>query len=95
MATYLIVDIEVMDPVGWEEYKAGVPALIRKHGGEYLIRGGACEVMEGSWKPNRVVVLRFPDRKSAEGFMNDPDYQPLKAIRQRVARTDMIVVEGV
>jgi len=94
MAAYLIVDIEVKDPVGWEEYKAGVTAIIKKHGGEYLVRGGAVEVIEGDWRPKRFVLLRFPDRKAAEGFMNDPDYLPLKAIRHRVARTDMVLVEG-
>ena len=95
MAAYMVVDIEVQDPVGWEDYKAGVTAIIKKHGGEYLVRGGEVEVIEGNWRPNRFVVLRFPDRKAAHGFMNDPEYAPLKAIRHRVARTDLVLVEGV
>jgi len=95
MAAYLIVDVTVKDPAGYEQYRTGVPALIRKHGGEYLVRGGAMQVIEGTWKPNRVVVLRFPDRKSAEAFMTDPDYIPLKEIRHRVASTDLVLVEGV
>jgi len=95
MAAYLIVDVTVKDPAGYEQYRAGVPVLIRKHGGEYLVRGGALEVVEGTWKPNRVVVLRFPDRKSAAAFMDDPEYRPLKELRHRVARTDMVLVDGV
>ena len=95
MAAYLIVEVVVKDPAGYEQYRAGVPALIRKHKGEYPVRGGALEVIEGAWKPSRIVVLRFPDRAAAQAFIDDPEYQPLKAIRHRVARTDMVLVEGV
>src|SRR6185436_7647814 len=51
VAAYLIVSIDVRDPVAYEDYKAKVPAFIRKHGGEYLVRGGAHEVVEGDWQP--------------------------------------------
>ena len=94
MAAYLIVDVEVKDPAGYMPYLAGVPALIHKHGGEYVVRGGNLEVIEGTWKPTRIVVLRFPDRVAAQAFINDPEYQPLKEIRHRVARTDLVLVEG-
>jgi len=95
MAAYLIVSIDVRDPVAYEDYKAKVPAFIRKHGGEYLVRGGAHEVVEGDWQPKRVVVLRFPDRASARAFLADPEYQPIAALRQRIADTDMVMVDGI
>ena len=95
MAAYLIVDVVVTDPAGYEQYRAGVPALIRKHGGEYLVRGGNLEVIEGAWKPQRLVVLRFPDRAAAQAFIDDPEYRPLKELRHRVARTDLVLVDGV
>ena len=95
MAAYLILDVEVKDANAYEPYKNGVGPLIQKHGGEYLIRGGPVEVVEGTWKPSRVVVLRFPDRKALDGFMNDPDYAPLRDIRQRSTRSDGVIVEGV
>lgn len=95
MAAYLIVDVEVKDPAAYQQYLAGAPALIRKHGGEYLVRGGNREVIEGTWNPTRLVVLRFPDGESARAFIHDPDYQPLKEIRHRVAKTDMVLVDGV
>ena len=94
MAVYLIVDLNVRDPSAYEDYKAAVPALIGRHGGEYLVRGGALEVIEGNWQPTRLVLLRFPDRGSAKAFLGDPDYQPLAALRHRVATSDMVMVEG-
>ncbi|MBZ5607889.1 MAG: DUF1330 domain-containing protein [Acidobacteriia bacterium] len=95
MPAYLIVNIRVNDPVAYERYKAEVPALIRKHGGEYLARGGKCEVLEGDWRPNRLVLFRFPSLKSIQALDADPEYQPLKNLRQSVAYTESVAVEGV
>jgi len=95
MAAYMIVNIDVRDPVAYEEYKAGVPALVRKHRGKYLVRGGACQVLEGGWRPSRLVLFRFPDAEAVRAYLDDPDYQALKALRQRVAYTEAVVVEGV
>ena len=95
MNAYMIVDVDVRDPAVYEEYKTKVPALIRKHGGEYLVRGGNFVVLEGDWEPNRLVILRFPDIASAQAFLIDPEYQPLKALRQRVSTVDIVAVEGI
>ena len=94
MPAYMIADINMRDPAAYERYKAEVPALIRRHGGEYLVRGGAHEVLEGDWQPTRLVVFRFPDRAAIHAFMNDPDYQPLKALRKQCAESDIVAVDG-
>ncbi len=95
MAAYMIVNMEVKDPAAYEDYKAKVPALIARHGGEYLVRGGKLEVLEGDWKPTRLVLFRFPDVAAVHAFHDDPEYQPYKTLRQRVCRTDAVVVEGI
>ena len=95
MSAYIIVNIEVKDPVAYGEYKARVPALIRRHGGEYLVRGGDLTISEGDWKPSRVVILRFADMAAAQAFYHDPEYEPLRTLRQRASRTDLVFVEGV
>ena len=95
MPAYMIVNLEVTDPTAFEKYRNEVGALVRRHGGEYLVRGGAHEVFEGNWRPNRLVLLRFPDMKSAKAFLTDPEYQPLKALRQRAANSELVVVEGI
>ncbi len=94
MSAYVIVNLDVNDTEAYEEYKAKVPALIRRHGGEYVVRGGKFVVLEGDWKPSRLVLLRFPDMAAAQALMDDPEYQPLKALRQRAARTEMVVVDA-
>ena len=95
MSAYVIVDMDLFDPGPYEDYKAKAPAIVARHGGSYLVRGGDISVEEGDWKPKRIVVLSFPDRAAAQAFFDDPDYAPLKAIRQRVATSRVIIVDGV
>lgn len=91
---YLIVDITISDPEAFKEYVARVPAIIDKHQGQYLVRGGAAEVKEGDWQPQRLIVLEFPSRANAEAFLQDPAYAPVAALRHQAAHTDLVMVEG-
>jgi uncharacterized protein (DUF1330 family) len=61
MPAYFIVDIDVTDPTAFEEYRKAVPATVEKYGGKFLVRGGRMEVVEGGWRPKRVVVTEFPN----------------------------------
>jgi len=95
MAAYLIADIEVTDAAGYEEYREQVPAVIAAHGGHYLVRGGACEVLAGGGSPRRRVVLEFGTMKDLKAFWESPAYRPLSALRERSARCHIVAVEGV
>jgi uncharacterized protein (DUF1330 family) len=95
MAAYLFVNIEVKDPTAYAEYRSGVSPMIHKHGGEYLARGGAVELIEGDWTPSRVILLKFPDMKALKAFLDDPEYQPLKDLRLRAAESQMLALEGI
>ncbi len=94
MAAYIMVDIDVLDPERYEDYKRLATASIATHGGRYLVRGGAVEVLDGDWNPNRLVVLEFPSVEQAKGWRNSPEYAEARAIRDSCARARMIVVEG-
>jgi len=95
MPTYLIADIDVRDPEAYEEYRRQVSAIITAHGGRYLVRGGATEVLEGTWHPHRTIVLEFPSMAALKAFWASPEYRPLRAIRERAARSNLVAVEGV
>ena len=94
MTAYLIVDVVIRDPQRYEDYKQKVPALIARHGGEYLVRGGAHEVLEGTWQPSRLVLFRFPSRDAIKAFLADPEYQPLAAVRHSIADSSLVAVDG-
>jgi uncharacterized protein (DUF1330 family) len=95
MAAYVIADIEVTDSTGFAEYQQKVPATIAAYGGRYLVRGGASEVLEGSWTPKRSVVLAFPSMAQLRTWYNSSEYRPLIAIRERTTRSNLMIVEGV
>ncbi len=95
MAAYVIVEIAIQDPVRYEEYKRLAGPTIPLHGGRYLARGGASELLEGDRSPARIVVLEFPTLAKARAWWGSPEYSAAKAIRQSCATARMIVVEGV
>ena len=95
MSAYVIVEIEILDPAGYEEYKKLASATVEKYGGKYLVRGGRTEVLEGDWNPNRIVVLKFESAQRARKWLNCEEYREPRKMRHRTAKTNMIVVEGV
>ncbi len=94
MPAYVIVEIEVTDPQEYEQYKQLAAPTISQHGGKYLVRGGAIDVLEGDWKPKRLVVLEFETAVRARAWWESEAYRGPKAMRQRSAQTKMILVEG-
>jgi len=94
MAAYVIVEIDIVDPSGYEEYKKLAGATVAKYGGKYLVRGGAVETLEGDWKPKRIVVLDFESMQRAKEWLNCEEYREPRKMRHRTAKTKMILVEG-
>lgn len=95
MPAYVIVDIAIEDTVEYEEYKKLTPAAIAAFDGKFIVRGGATITMEGDWSPERFVVLEFPSIERAKEWWHSPQYTEAKVIRQRSAKTKMIIAEGV
>jgi uncharacterized protein (DUF1330 family) len=94
MAAYVIAEVDVHDNALFEEYRKLVPPTIAKHGGKYLVRGGATETKEGGWQPKRMVVLEFPTMDQARTWYHSADYAPALAMRLKAAKSRMILVEG-
>lgn len=94
MAGYLIAEIDVTDPQLYEEYRRRVPALIAEYGGRFLVLGGELDVKEGDWRPKRLVLVEFPSFVQARRFYDSPAYAPLIELRERAARSRLILMEG-
>ena len=95
MPAYVVVDIEVRKPEPYERYKPLSAAAVELYGGRFLVRGGACETLEGDWAPGRFVILEFPSVERAKQWWSSEEYAPARALRQASAGTQMIVVTGV
>ena len=95
MSAYIIANVDVTDPDAYAEYRKGVAASMEPFGGRFLARAGRAEALEGSYAAKRVVLLEFPDYDRAKAWWDSPAYRPLRELRQRASRGDLIVVEGV
>lgn len=94
MSVYLIVDARCTDPEPYEEYKRLVKPIFEAHGGKYLVRGGAPEVIEGDWDPERILVMEFASRQAIRDLFASPEYAPVKAIRHRSAKANIIICDA-
>jgi uncharacterized protein (DUF1330 family) len=94
MAAYVIADTDIKDHETYNEYKRQVAPLIARFGGRFLVRGGELSVLEGSWRPQRLVVIEFPSLEAARSWYNSPEYAPLLAMRQPAATDHLVAVEG-
>ena len=94
-SAYVIANVDVHDPVQYEEYKRLSTIAMQAHGAEVCIRGGKVEVLEGDWNPSRFVMLKFPSVEAAHKFYDSAEYEAAIQARQGIATMRMLVVEGV
>jgi uncharacterized protein (DUF1330 family) len=94
MAAYLLVDCRVTNPTQYEDYKRLAQIAVAQYGGRYIVRGGETVVLEGSWQPNRVVVLEFPDLQRARAFYDSIEYKKARDARAGAAQMNMVAVAG-
>lgn len=94
MSAYLIANVDVLDPEAYEGYRSQTRAIVERHGGRFLVRGGAVDILEGAPNINRLVILEFPDRTAAHAFYDSPEYQEIIPIRAGSAESQLFIVEG-
>ena len=97
MAAYLVVEHMITDATKFAEYVKQVGPMLAKHGGRYLTKGGSHKMPEGGhWKPERVVIIEFPDMNALDAWYTSPEYQPLIALRKQcTSEHDMLItLEG-
>jgi uncharacterized protein (DUF1330 family) len=93
MPVYVIVEVKIIDPVLYAEVIRLTPPTISAYGGKYLARGGRCETLSGNWQPERLVILEFESSEQVKRWQASPEYSPVKAIRDRAAVVNMVVLE--
>ena len=93
MPAYYIAEHIITDDEKFEEYRIKVGPMIASYGGRYLTKGGSHKFPEGGhWKPERVVIIEFPDMVSLDAWYNSVEYQPLFALRkQSTSDMDMVI----
>ena len=95
MSGYVIAQIEVKNSENYKEYLANVTDIVTMFGGEFLVRGGEFERVEGEWTNTRNIVIKFPSYEKALEWYNSEEYKPIRQIRLDNADTNQIIIKGV
>jgi len=82
MPAYWVARSRINDPVAYKKYTDRVPAIIAKHGGKVLARGGKFQIMEGPHKFHRFVVIEFPTFEQGVACFNSKEYDEAAAFRR-------------
>ena len=77
----------------YKPYAAANPAIFKKYGGRFLVRGGKFDAAEGNARA-RNVVIEFPDYAAALACYRSPEYQENIKVRLPHSTIELIVIEG-
>jgi uncharacterized protein (DUF1330 family) len=91
---YWIARVDVRDAEGYKGYVAAAKPAFERFGANFLARGGATDAVEGPGRA-RNVIIEFPSLDAARDCYNSAEYQAAKAIRQKFADGEIVLVEGV
>jgi uncharacterized protein (DUF1330 family) len=95
MPAYVIASVmNAWDQDALTEYRRRNTDSVAAHGGRFLVRGGEQEVLEGDWRPLRLVIIEFPDMAAARGWYESDEYVAIRGIRQGASDTDVVLVDG-
>ena len=92
---YAIARVSISDQDRYADYRSGTVASLEPYDGQFIVRGGETECVEGSWDVDRTVVIEFPSMEQARAWYHSDGYQQLAAIRRAASTTDFVLVEGV
>lgn len=95
LAAYCIVYEHIDDPATFEIYRSQVMPTIEAFGGKFLVRGGKFTALEGDMPFERIAMLEFRDRATAEAWYHSPEYQRILPYRLKATRCQFLVVDGI
>ena len=94
MSAFCVCNISVHSPELFSQYRLLAQQSISAHAGQYLVRGGELEVVEGTWQPNRLVIGQFASMEALKNWYKSKEYREARAIRDKSASTNMVFVQG-
>ena len=93
MAVFFLAEIEAIhDPDTYAEYVELAAAIIRQHGGEYVLRSQKLTPVSGAWDTKRVVLIRFDSFQQLRRCFQSQAYRAIAPLRERSAASKAIVI---
>ena len=92
---YVIAQLKVTNPENYTEYVKKVTDVVKKFGGEYIVRNGEYQVVEGEDNFPRIVIIKFPSYEKALEWYHSDEYKPIKNIRLKNSEGSNIIIKGI
>lgn len=95
MAAYVTYHADVTDPDQYARYcEKSTPAVVAA-GGEFLVRGGQVELLEGEPPRGRTVIARFPSLEAARAWYESEAYREARSLRAGAAVANLYIVDDI
>ncbi len=84
MATYFIIEVmQVKDEALYKRYADAARLIIEKYHGEYIIRSRNVTLVSGTLKPERVLLIQFPNEQAIKDCFASPEYCQITPLREQ------------
>ena len=94
MAAYLLAEIQrIIDPATYERYVQAARPIVERHGGAYVLRSDRVSALSAASKPERVLLIRFPDRQALASCFSSREYMEIAPLRERSTESRALVIE--
>jgi len=96
MSVYFIVEIKTKNDnqAAYAKYIEKVRPIVERYKGRYLSRGGKIVPVFGGWKPERIIIIKFPFARDVERWLSSPEYKEIAVLRENSTVTKAIMIEG-
>lgn len=93
MTAYAFVTLNINNPDSFAAYREQAGAALAKYQAKPFTMSREAQVIEGDGTaPDVSVMLEFPDRDHALGWINDPELAPVHALRQASGTSKIILL---
>ena len=94
MTAFVIGQMQIHSRDWMDEYFSKIPEVVARHRGQFLVRGGDPESLEGdSALPDAAFIIKFPDRSFAKDFWGSKEFQALAVLRRTGSTLNAILVD--
>jgi uncharacterized protein (DUF1330 family) len=93
MATYFMVEVlQIKDEAKYKQYADATGPIVEKHHGEYMIRSRNVTLVSGTGKPERVILIRFPNEQVLKDCFDSPEYREITPLRKQSTESRAFIV---
>jgi uncharacterized protein (DUF1330 family) len=94
MAAYVIYQAEVTDPEQYARYREKSTPSVVNAGGEFLVRGGEIDLLEGEPPLGRIVIAKFASMEAARAWYDSEAYREARVLREGAVLANLYLVDG-